>query len=346
MAQPLAAFHDNQGRFFIFDNGKIIEAEYLPVKEFSVGGRCLLYTDSRNRLKMYYKGAISTLSLNAPERFEALDYLAVYSIGGIVKIIDEGREFTVSTNAVDYSAQDSMVTFFDLSRQLLAVYYKGRIQMLEDGLVGNMANQFRSGDNLVAYISSRTNNFKIFYGGENRIIEPFLSNGSFKAGRDVVAYINNSDQQFKVFYRGEIIPAEDFPPESWSVGNGICAYVDHTGTFRIFNNGEISDISSVKPDFYKVEDQMVIFGEDGYFKVWFKDRIYTLETYIPQQNNWLADWNTIVYLDINRNVKIFSKGEHKVLTYDLAESVKLYRDVVVVNKGMNNHNVYVGGKKY
>lgn len=345
-AQPLAAYHDNQGRFFIFDNGKIIEAEYLPVKDFSVGGRCLLYTDSRSRLKMYYKGEIRTLSPNAPQQFRALDYLAVYSYGGIVKIIDEGREFTVSTNAVDYVAQDSMVTFYDRSRQLLAVYYKGRIQMLEDGLMGNMANQFRSGDNLVAYISSRTREFKIFYGGENRIIEPFSMGGSFKAGRDIVAYVNNADQQFKIFYRGDIIPAEDLPPESWSVGNGICAYVDHTGTFRVFSNGIVSDISSVKPDFYRVEDQMVIYGEDGYFNVWYDDRIYTLETYIPPRNNWLADWNTIVYVDINRNVKIFTKGEHKVLTYDLAESVKLYRDVVVVNKGMNNHNVYVNGKKY
>lgn len=345
-AQPLAAFHDNQDRFFIFDNGKTIEAEYLPVKEFSVGGTCLLYTDSRNRLKMYYKGQITTLSINAPQRFVALDYLAVYSIGGIVKIIDQGREFTVTTNAVEYSAQDSMVTFYDQSRQLLAVYYKGRIQMLEDGLVGNMANQFRSGDNLVAYISSRTKDFKIFYGGRNRVIEPFLSGGTFKAGRDIVAFINYADNQFRFFYKGEIIHAEDFPPESWMVGKGICAYVDHTGTFRVFSNGESRDISTVEPDFYRVYDQIVIYGEDGYFKVWYDDRIYTLETYIPPVKDWLAYWNTIVYLDINRNVKIFDKGEHKVLTYDLAESAKLYRNVVVVNKGMNNHNVYMGGRKY
>lgn len=345
-AQPFAAFHDNQERFFIFDNGKIIEAEYLPVKGFSVGGRCLLYVDNRNRLKMYYKGEITTLSVNEPEHFTALDYLAVYSIGGIVKIIDEGHEFTVSTNAVGYSAQDSMVTFYDLSRQLLAVYYRGRIEMLEDGLIGNMANQFRSGDNTVAYISSRTKDFKVFYGGENRIIEPFSFGGSFKAGRDIVAFVNNSDQHFKIFFRGEIIEAEDFPPEAWSVGNGICAYIDHTGTFRVFSNGESEDISSVKPDFFRVEDQMVIYGEYGYFKVWYDGQIYTLETYIPPGDNWQADWNSIVYVDINRNVKIFSKGDHRVLTYDLAESVKLYNDVVVVNKGMNNHNVYMAGKKY
>jgi len=345
-AQPLAAYHDNQGRFYIFDNGRTIEAEYLPANDFSVGGRCVLYTDSRNRLKMYYNGEITTLSVNAPQAFIALDHLAVYSIGGIVRILDNGRNFTVSTNSVEYLAEDSMVTFYDQSRQLLAVYYKRQVQMLEDGLVGNMANQFRSGDNLVAYISSRTNDFKIFYEGENRVIEPFPYGGSFKAGKDIVAYINNADQHFKIFYRGEIIQAEDFAPESWAVGDGICAYVDHTGTFRVFSNGESTDISSVKPDFYHVANHMIIYGESGYFNVWYNNKVYTLETFIPQGKNWVAAWNTLIYLDLNRNVKIFSKGEHKVLTYDLAESVKLYRDVIVVNKGMNNHNVYYGGRKY
>jgi len=295
---------------------------------------------------MYFNGGITTLSVNAPQAFAALDYLAVYNIGGIVRIIDEGRDFTVSTNSVKYIAQDSMVTFYDESRQLLAVYYKRRVQMLEDGLVGNMANQFRSGDNLVAYISSRTNDFKIFYQGENRVIEPFPSGGTFKAGRDIVAYINNADQQFKMFYFGEIIQAEEFPPESWAVGDGICAYVDHTGTFRVFANGEATDISSIKPDFYYVENQMIIYGERGYFNVWYNNKVYTLETFIPPRKNWIAHLNTIVYLDLNRNVKIFSKGEQKVLTYDLAESIFLFRDVVVVNKGMNNNNVYMGGKKY
>jgi hypothetical protein len=91
---------------------------------------------------------------------------------------------------------------------------------------------------------------------------------------------------------------------------------------------------------------MVIYGERGYFNVWDDYRTYTLETYIPAKEDWAANWGTILYLDLNRNVKIYHKGQNKVLTYDFAESIKLYRDVIVVNKGMNNHNVYWKGKKY
>jgi hypothetical protein len=343
-AQQLAAFSDNQDRFYVFDNGRIMEAEYLPVKNFSVGGKCLLYTDSRNRLKMYYNGVFSTLEVNAPDRFEALDYLSVYNIGGVVKIIENGKVSTISTNSISYQAQDSLVTFYDASRALLAVYYKGSIHMLEDGLAGRPYNSFKTGDNLVAYVSSRTKDLKVFYQGQTGIIESFQSGGSFKAGRDIVAYVNQSDLKFRIFYRGEVFPAEEFPPESWQAGDGMVAYVDNTGSFRLFIDGETVDIASYAPDFYQVINRMVIYGEQGYFKVWYNNRSYTLETYVP--NDWKAGWNTVVYRDLNRNVKIFAKGESKVLTYDLAEDIELYRDVVVVNKGMNNHNVYFRGKKY
>jgi|WetSurSiteA1Bulk_404760.scaffolds.fasta_scaffold01730_4 hypothetical protein len=343
-AQQLAAYHDNQKRFFIFDNGKTVQAEYLAVKDFSIGGTCLLYTDSRNNLKMYYQGEISTLEVSAPNKFEALDYLSVYNIGSIVKIIENGRSTTISTNAVKYLAEDSLVAFYDQNREMLAVYYKGKIMMLEDGLAGRPANLFKTGDNIVVYVSSRTRDLKVFYQGENRVLEPFLSGGNFKAGRDIVAWVNQSDLKFRIFYRGETYLAEEFAPESWQMGDGITAYVDNTGSFKLFERGETVDISSFPPDFYMVRNSLVIYGEQGYLKVWYNNRAYTLETFIP--SDWKADWNTIVYRDLNRNVKVFSRGETKVLTYDLTEDIELYRDIVVVDKGMNNHNVYYKGKKY
>jgi hypothetical protein len=343
-AQQLAAYQDNEGRFFVFDNGRTMQAEYLPVRDFSIGGKCLLYTDNTGHLKMYYQGKFTTLEVNAPDKIEALDYLAVYSIGSIVKIIENGRVFTVSTNSVTYQAQDSLVTFYDDSQSLLAAYYKRHVYMLEDGLAGRPYNRFKTADNLVAYISSRTGDLKVFYLGQNQIIESFTSGGTFKAGRDVVAYVNQVEQKFKIFYKGEVFPVEDFPPQSYQPGDDLVAYVDNMGTFRVFTDGQSQEISSIKPDFYKVCDGMIVYGESGYFKVWYQGESYTMETYVPK--DWQAQWNTVVYRDMSKNVKVFSKGESKVLTYDLAEDVKLYRDLIVVNKGLNRHEVFYDGKEY
>lgn len=343
-AQQLAAYQDNQGYFYIFDNGKTIQAEYLPVRDFSIGGQCLLYVDSRNHLKMYYKGNISTLEVNQVSKFEALDYLSVYSIGGIVKIIEKGQVTTISTHSVKYLAEDSLVTFYDQNQQLLAVYYKSRIRMLEDGLTGRTNILFKAADNIVAYVSLRTGDLTAFQNGQTQVILPFIQGGSFKVGRDVVAYVAPSEQNFRVFYKGTDYVLEDFPPASYQTGDNMVAYVDNTGSFKVFSDGETEQITSFPPDFYQVRNKMIIYGEQGYFKVWYDNDPYLLETYIP--NDWKAEWNTIVYRDLNKNIKVFSRGDSKILTYDLAEKIELYRDLVLVNKGMNKWNVYYNGKKY
>jgi hypothetical protein len=293
---------------------------------------------------MFYQGTISTLEVNAPDRFVALDYLSVYHIGGIVKIIENGHTVTISTHAIKYLAEDSLVGFYDKDREMLAVYYKGRIHMLEDGLAGRAVVRFDAGDNLIAYISARTGDLKIFYHGESQVMEPMLSGGSFQAGRDILAWVNQGDLRFRIFYGNQIYQAEEFPPGSYETGDGIVAYVDHTGSFKVFDKGVSETISSFAPDFYIVVNGMVIYGEQGYFKVWYQNEPLLLETFLPAE--YLASWNTIVYRDLNQNVKIYCKGDTKVLYGVRPESIDLCRDIVVINRGMNNHNVYYMGKKF
>jgi hypothetical protein len=203
---------------------------------------------------------------------------------------------------------------------------------------------FKASDNLVAYVALRTGDLKVFQNGKTQVILPFVQDGSFKTGRDLVAYIAPSEQNFRVFYKGNEYILEEFPPISYQAGDNIVAYVDNTGSFKVFRDGETMQISSFAPDFYQVRNKLIVYGEKGYFKTWYNDNPYLLETYIPRK--WLANWNTIVYQDLNRNIKVFANGNTKVLTYDLAEEIYLYRDVVVVNKGMNINNVYYQGKKY
>ncbi len=343
-SQHLAAFHDNMDNFYVFDRGQIKQLEYLRVQEFSIGGACILYKDNRNHLKMYYDGEVTELSVNNISDFKAMDYLAVYSYAGIIHIIENGKVKTINTHSLNYFAEDSLVAFYDDVQSFLAAYYRGRIYRLEDGLVGQQPTSFRCGDNIISYISPRTGDLMVFYQGRTYSLEPFVSEGTYKAGKDIVAYVNAADMQFKVFYRGETYTIEDFPPISYKVGDGMVAYVDNTDRFKLFHEGEVISLSSVKPGFYDVQNQIVVFEEQGYFKTWYKDRLYELENYIPSK--WEAQWNTIVYTDQNRNIRIFRDGENKVLTYDIVEDIELYRDLIVTNRGLNIHNVYYNGKKY
>jgi len=98
-SQHLAAFHDNMDNFYVFDKGKIQQLEYLKVQDFSIGGTCMLYKDSRNHLKMYYNGEVTELSVNNISEYKAMDYLAVYSYAGIIHIIENGKVRTINTHS-------------------------------------------------------------------------------------------------------------------------------------------------------------------------------------------------------------------------------------------------------
>ena len=343
-SQHLAAFNDNMDNFYVFDKGQIKQLEYLKVQDYSIGGTCMLYKDNRNHLKLYYNGEVTELSVNNISDFVALDYLAIYSYAGIINIIENGNVKTINTHALNYYAEDSLVAFYDDAQSFLAAYYRGKVYRLEDGLVGQQPSSFRCGDNIIAYISARTGDLMVFYQGNTYSLEPFVSEGTYKAGKDIVAYVNASDQKFKVFYRGETYVIEDFPPISYKVGDGIVAYVDNTERFKLFHDGEVGDLSSSDPGFYDVQNRIVVFEEQGYFKTWYKSQLYEIDNYIPAK--WKAQWNTIVYIDLNRNIRVFRDGENKVLTYDIVEDLELFRDLIVTNKGLNNYNFYYNGKKY
>lgn len=342
--QQLAAYLDNQKHFYIFDAGTSRQVEYLPVKSFQVGGDCILYVDSQNRLKMYYRGNVSMLERNAAGQYQALDYLAVYSFAGVVKVYESGEAVLLGNQVARYLAEDSLVVFYDRGQEWLAVYYRGTAVVLEDGLAGTSFDGLVAADNLVAWVSAISGNLNVFYRGNTTLVEQYFSGRNYQAGRDILAYVSGADQRFRVFYQGETKVIEEFPPAAYKAGDGIVAYIDHTGRFKVFSDGRVQEISSFGPDFFEVRNRIVLFAEQGYFKTCYKDSTYVLEHYIPTE--WDASWNTIVYRDINRNLKVFTDGENRVLTYDLVESVVLYRDVIVVNKGMNNCNIYYRGIKY
>ncbi len=344
LCQHLAAFHNNLGYFFVFDHGEIKQLEYLKTNGYSIGGNCMLYKDSRNRLKLYYNGQVTELEINNISDFVALDYLAVYSYAGIIKIVENGEVKTINTHALHYYAEDSLIAFYDDAQRFLAAYYKGRIFLLEDGLASYPPSSFRCGDNIIAYISSRTGDLMVFYQGRTFNLEPFVNESSFKAGKDIVAYVNNADQKFKVFYKGKTYTIEDYPPISYKVGDGIVAYVDNTERFKVFDGNQVIDLSNSIPGFYEVQNRIVIFEEQGYFKTFYKTQLYELENYIPVK--WKAQWNTILYIDQNRNIRFFRDGENRVLTYDIVEDIELIRDLIIVNKGLNNYNFYYNGRKY
>lgn len=343
-AQHLSAYSDYMDRFYIFDKGKSIKVEDLKVQDFKVGGECVVYINSGGHLKLYYNGKVERLEAGGIGSYFATDHLAAYSVFEKLRAVQEGKVYDLSSRCTSYIVEDSLIAFYDKNKESLRVFYNGEIEDIESGMIGSPISEFASGDNIVAYISARTKNFKIWHKGEVTIIEKYIDALEFKAGCDVVAYVDNINQRFKIFYKGKVYKLEDLPPTSFDVGNGFVAYIDYNGAFKVFYNEEVIEISGFAPDTYLTEDYMLVFTEDNYFKTFYKGQIYEVEGYIPKE--YKLDWHTIAYLDNSNRMWIYKQGEKQYFANEFVNSFEIYRDLIQLNVKVNRNITYYNKQFY
>jgi hypothetical protein len=343
-AQNLGAYNNYLDHFFIFDHGKSHKVEDLRVQSFAIGGECVLYINSQGDLCLYKDSIVTKLEGGGVTKYFATDHLAAYSIFQKLKVIENGTPVTLSTNCPVYSVQDSLIAFYDDDKKSLRIYYKGNVTDIESGLLGIPVGKISVGENTIAYISSLTNDFKIWYNGSVTSLINNIGNLQFKAGRDIVAYINKLDNTFHAYYKGNDFLLENFMPKSFQIGDGFVAYVSYNGDFKVFYNGQTTTLMSYAPDKYAISDNMLLYDDGNYLKIFWKDQTIELETFIP--NVYSLDWNSVVYLDNTNRVWLFSGGEKKYLLNDLITYIKNYRDLIIMGAKINRTIIYYKGKIY
>jgi hypothetical protein len=343
-SQHLAAYHDYRDHFFIFDRGEHLKVEDFRAQSFKIGGEQILYINSQGHLKMYSEGKVSELERGGASQYYATDHLAAYSIFEKLIVIKNGEPLVLTTRCPVYRVEDSLIVYYDKNREALRIYYNGMAEDIESGLVGMPAHFVHSGDNIVAYVSSRTKDFKIYYQGQNHTIVRAIDRISYKAGRDIVAYISPIDNSFNVFFKGELIRLEDFPPESYRMGDGFVAYVDESGAFKVFSEKGVSEVSSFTPQSYIADDQLLVFSEYEYFKLFSEGQVHELEPFIPRL--FKMDLSTVVYVDNTNRIWLYSNGEKKYLANEILNDFNVYRNLVVLDLKMDRTLIYYQGEFY
>ena len=176
----------------------------------------------------------------------------------------------------------------------------------------------------MAYIVNQ-DEFKMFYHG--KVTTMFAFNASqplqYEVGQDVVAYIKNNDHSFNVYWSGRNYKVEDTIPLSFMAGNSYVAYVDKKGIFKLFTKGRVAVISELKPGFFKVTDDIIVYSEKNDFKAYYKGVSYLLEKYIPKSYQY--DNACIAYTDNTGALILFIDGKKETVS----------RDVVITDFSMN-----------
>ena len=338
----LAAFHNYQRHFVIFDSGEIHDVENLPVQSFQIGGTCVPYVSNAGQLKVYYNGEVQTLTQQLVNQYFTTRNLMVYRLFEQLYVFDNGKQMLLSSNVKDFAVGDSIVAYFNRNRKTSHVYYKGKIHDLENTLVGDPIKDFKASDNIFAYFNNNTKLFKIFYNGQLEEISQTNDLINFKPGRNIVAYEDNSTNTFHVFYKGEIIDLEDFKPKSFKVGDDLVAYIDALDEFKVFANGEVTSLSNFEPEAYYVTDSLVVYSEQEYLKVFYNGQIYELENFVPE--SFQIQERTIAYIDLNGWLKAFTAGRQFTVTKDLVKAYKLTYNTILINTMVNTVKIYYEGK--
>lgn len=341
-SQNLSAYHDYRDKFYIFDNGKAIFAEPLPVISYKIGNKSLAYVTNSGVFKVYNDGNFTKLSESVNEYLVTDNYI-VYDLYGILKVFDNGKIVSLSNNYSRYSAGDSVIAYYDKSKKIFYAYYNGEITELEDAIAKDPISNFNAADNIIAF-KSNNNYLKAFYKGESFDLVLAETPLYYKVGRNIVAFINKSYGSFNVFYKGEVIKLSSYIPESYFTADNIVCWVDYSGEFKIFDSGEINIISSYAPDEYFVDDKIIVYHENDFLKAYYKNTIYTIENYIPVKVK--TDYGRILYFDNQNRLKLFENGEVKILSNENINFIDINNNVINFNEGVNSSKVYYNGVLY
>ncbi len=342
----VAAYHNYKDHFFVFDVGKHTLVEENKVTEYKVGGEGVIYIDFQNNIKIFENGETHTISrAGMSAEIYATDYLYAYtSFGKLVAVTDNYKPVTLSNGAAYKCIRDSLILFYDEYVASLRVFYDNKVVEVESGLLNTSTplDNVSCGDNTIAYISSRTGDFKIWYKGQSHIEINYAENLSFKAGKNIVAYFDDVKQNFNVYYKGKTQVLENFKPMSYQVGDDFVAYVDDEGELNYFYDGQKQNILEYTPESYVAKDELLLINDAGYFKAVYHAFVYELEAYIP--NNYKADKNTIAYMDNSNRLWAFNAGEKNYISNTNMRGFNVYNDVILLNLDMNKNIIYYDGK--
>lgn len=337
--QNLAAYTDYRGNLQVFDGGLFRQLEYLPVRDYKYGGTAVAYVDNKNDFRIYSNGVTSTMLNAADFSYTVTDYLISFNVGRVLYTFDRGEKRTLCYYNSLTAINDSILAFFDDSKNTFSAYYNGKVVDLEDSYL-DKPKSIKAGSNTLAWIN-QSGYFNVFYHGELTQLDN-IAPQQFAAGRDLVAYVDNYVQQFHLFYYGDTALVETFPPDSFKVGFGIMAYVDQMGNFRVFDNGATKKVLSDRPEFFQVKGNTILYYYNNSFNVYYGGKTTTLQSWAP--SSFQIGNDGVAWIGDNGRLMLFQKGSIYTVSYETINSYNLNNNVLKYEVGNNTTTIFYNGK--
>jgi hypothetical protein len=345
-AQDITAFLDYRERMIVFDHGTFTELEPLRPKAIGVGGDYIAYADATGDVKLYRNGSTTRLDRSNLVEPQVTDHFFGFDVAGSLKLHDGVALHSLCGNTGGYVVEDSIAGWFDVNQSMVRAWWQGQEYELEDALANDPVRTWKSGDNLLAWVTNVERKLKVFYRGYIQDVADVFDDGvDYKAGADVVAYVDPRGMGLKAFYQGDPYDLEAFKPTSYQVGKGIVAWVDITGSLKVLEDGKVYTATSYAPQEYHVKDSIVVYRDQDRLMVFQDGKVHEVERFWPEE--WGASWGALAYRGADRTVRIWRKGVGEVaLREQTAQRFTLERGLLVMYMPLNTVKVWWRGEVY
>ncbi len=340
--QGMSFYNDYLGNIWVFDGNNTKQIDHQPAKEYGVGNNSFVYVDNSGGLKIYHNNYLHNASSFVSD-YVVTDNLISFTMNTQLKVFDDGNFHTLCASMAKYWADDDIVVWYDDMQHMLMCYWNGKKYTLDDVLSTGEPSFVNVGENIAVFIDVN-GNLNAFYLGEIEQIIYGKNLGGIALGRDIIAFVDASTGSFHAFYRNEFVDLEDFVPDTFKCGDRFVAYVDASSYLKVFEDFETRTISFDEPEFYDVEDGIMVFGVQNYFKAYIKGKVYTLESFIPKK--YFINNHCVAYLDQMGNLKYFDGNKTEIISYEKVTDFELTGDAVRYSFGVKSENIYYEGKTY
>ena len=146
--EGLGYYYDYNGHFYVFDRGNNIQLESTHVDSIRSGIDYLAYIDYRGYLRGYYQGETQTIEEDLPAVMIASPYALVYKMAQRLMVFEHGEKKQLAKAVYQFSAQENLVTWVDLSSAYIYAYENGQTNIIESSVSANVVKSGVTGINL------------------------------------------------------------------------------------------------------------------------------------------------------------------------------------------------------
>ena len=299
------------------------------------------FSDFRNFLFVFENGVPRQLEQQPIRSFKANGPTIVY--------VNNANDLIAYYNGEKFKLGDMTATTYEVGQSFMyfqrdlmfSVFERGNVTLLTYFL-----RDFKVSDSLIAFRDRNVDILRIYKNGKVSDLETTLVGElkEYKVGENTIAYVNNTGF-FRTYFNGQVYDLDNVVPEAFEPGGNLVAYVD--GLYRylkVFYNGKILVLERLIPQSFKAGVDVVAYvADDNSFKVFTKGKLLKVESYLP---DFYAVRDRTVLFFFNNSLQLILDGERFILdefmpiNYQLSENNVAWMDV------SNRLHIFTQGKSY